>query len=133
MSPMHIEELGPDGKGAVDLKIWYDDPENEDPNFGQDGDIIDYDAKSEYPGGRDAWLAQMHTHLQTLKAQALERLGPGKVYEIRSKIPTDFGRSLGVAWYTIKAMQALELVDEKPYPGVYNELGGYFFMGRFKT
>jgi hypothetical protein len=123
----HIEEIAEEG-GITKLRIWYDDPENEDPMFGEDGEQIMHEGH-----GRDAWLAQMYHHLGKLKMQARAKLGAGKVYEIRAKIPTNFGMNVGVAWYTTKAMQALELVDEKPYPGVHNELGGYMFMGRMKT
>ena len=127
----HIEEVGEEG-GVTKLRIWYDDPETEDPSFGEIGEAISYEPEAG-KGSRDGWLAQMHTHVEMLKADAARKLGPGKVYELRAKIPTNFGRNLGVAWYSLKSMSVLELVDEKPYPGVHNELGGYMFMGRLRT
>jgi hypothetical protein len=125
----HVEQGPAEADGSVPLKVWYDDPEHEDPNYGQDGESLMYDGGP----GRDAWLAQMYHHLERLHMMARAKLGAGKVYEIRSKIPTNFGRNIGIAWYTVQAMQALDLVAEIPYPGEYCELGGYFFMGRFRS
>lgn len=81
----------------------------------------------------DAWLAGMADHLSALHAAAVAQLPSGTVYEIRSAIPTDFGRSVGVAWYHVPKMQQMELVAMKGYPGVLNELGGFVLMGRVRT
>ena len=126
------------GDGGV-ITVTYDTPE-EHPSYREDGQSIE-------TGDTGVVLKQL-TNLTPdlfwnfgvseiigkLHELAREKLGPGVVYEIRGKIPTNYGRSRGLAWYTSHWMQSdAEPPFEMPYPGKLNELGGYMIIGRFKT
>lgn len=55
---------------------------------------------------------------------------------MRGKIPTDYGRNKGLAWYSAGWMQSpmfKEPLGAISYPGRLNELGGYMILGVFKT
>jgi hypothetical protein len=121
--------------------VTYDTPE-ENPAYLEDGQCIETGAhwvvlKQLTDLTPDAfWNAGVHQVIARLHELAKEKLGPGRVYEIRGKIPTNYGRSRGLAWYTSHWMQ--EETETRPfeaidYPGRVNELGGDMFLGRFKT
>lgn len=132
----HLREI-PDGEGGAVLEMYYDSPE-EAPNYGEKGQAItirDNDlvveklmpmATEDFDRGAQFIIDRLHT-------LAKAELGSGVVYEIRGKIPNNYGRGRGLAWYTLASMQELEVTGPRAYPGLVNELGGYAFLGRFKT
>jgi len=125
------------------FNVWYDDPEKEDPNWGQQGQsfYMPYDFRF------------VEETITLIIEDAEKHLPPGTVFEIRGKQPpepdgvdTDFGRihmteqemndRWGVAWYHERAMHD----DPKPLmPRVpvrdaeYISLGGYLLIARLKT
>jgi hypothetical protein len=100
-----------DEKG--NFKVTYDTPE-EDPAYKQDGEAI-----------------EVSDVLDLLHAKAKARLSSGTVYEIRGR--EEHATKFGLAWYTVYEMQAWPLEAAIPYPGRHNPLGGYMYLGRFKT
>lgn len=73
--------------------------------------------------------AGIHRVEEFLHSRARRALPVGTAYEIRVKIPTDFGRNRGMAWYTSPEVRAQLPVEQTPYPGRVNYLGGYMSMG----
>ncbi len=65
-----------------------------------------------------------------LKKQANLILPPNIYYEIRSKVPSNFGRDKGIAWYHNGFMKKEIEILRKP---VFREWGGYYYHGTFKT
>lgn len=124
-----------DEKG--NFKVWYDTPD-ENPNYREDGEMIEL-AGSDITVGTLAKCSprefdgDAHNIIQRLHTMACEKLGAGTVYEIRAKIPTNYGRGRGLAWYTTHWLQTAPLEEALPYPGKINELGGYMYLGRFKV
>lgn len=132
----HIEEVD-DGQGGKNLRIWWDTPE-EDPSYGERGQAIaiqdlDLLVQKLMPMGTEEFDRSAPFIIDRLHKLAREELGSGALYEIRGKVPTNYGRGRGLAWYTSAAMQTLEVTGPRAYPGLYNELGGYSFLGRFRT
>jgi len=80
-----------------------------------------------------AWLRDMPKHLEQLHIWAREALPPGTVYEIRGRIPGDYGRTQGVAWYHEPEMADWEVTGPIPWPGEKTPLGGYMRLGTFRT
>ncbi len=124
-----------DEDGSV--RVSYDPPED-NPNFGECGGAIEN--SSECLSLRELGRASvseferdMPQHLEMLHEMARKKLPPGTVYELRGKIPSDYGRSRGVAWYHIDAMGDWPVTGAIPYPGTKNQLGGYMQLGTFRT
>lgn len=59
---------------------------------------------------------------------ARESLPPHTPFEIRRKLPNDYGTSHGVAWYYAPSMRS-----DTPKPLGFITAGGYFNHGRFMT
>jgi hypothetical protein len=134
----HIEEV-PDGKGGAVLKIWWDSPE-ENPSYGEKGQAItirdnDLVVEKLMPMGTEDFDRSAAHIIDRLHQLARAELGPGVIYEIRGKIPNNYGRGRGLAWYTCAWVQKEKdaLMGPISYPGELNELGGYMFLGRFCT
>jgi hypothetical protein len=140
MSAKYIDQ--PDGS----IRVEYDTPE-EDPSHREDGQAIEHEpVVTELDEGesftiqaftdshRKRWMRAIPHHVEELIRRAREKLKPGVIFEIRAKIPTDYGTRLGVAWYTNHDLQSGEPDPELlPYPGKMNELGGYCYMGRLRA
>jgi hypothetical protein len=125
----------PDKDGNI--TVLYDTPE-EDPSYREDGQCIEIDLDRQVIAtlcrtNCVEFDAQADQIIEKLHAMAAEKLAPGTIYEIRGKIPTDFGRGRGLAWYTSHWMQETEPTAAIPYPGKSNELGGYMYLGTFKA
>lgn len=82
---------------------------------------------------RKDWLADVEKHVEYLHARAKACLKRGSQYEIRSKIPTNYGINLGIAWYSNPSINTYPLCKAEAYPGTHNRLGGYGFMGVFRV
>ena len=129
----HIDPV-PDKEGYFNVR--YDDP-TEDPHFGEQAESV------ENCHSRERLVLREMPHCMAfekpeqivgfLMARAGEKLPPGTVFEIRAKIPSDYGRAQGLCWYTVAAMQSWPLEPYIPYPGRVIDLGGYLYLGRFKT
>jgi len=133
------EGIGPEGIPETNLKVWYDDPEHEDPNWGERGNAfpVAYDS----PGVENVIGWAIH--------EAEQKLPPGSVYEIRGKLKPSAGKSdysrrkwtkaqrtedWGVAWYFLPAMRDWPLMTRVPYTeGIESELGGYLIIARLRT
>jgi hypothetical protein len=119
------------------FRVTYDSPE-ENPNFGECGNSIDNEGghvtlKELGPASVEKFERDMPQHIEMLHQMAREKLPPGTVYDIRGKIPSDYGRSRGVAWYHVDAMKDWPVTGPIPYPGTLNGLGGYMQLGTFRT
>jgi hypothetical protein len=82
---------------------------------------------------KEEWIAAMPHHLDYLQSRARQCLPVGYHYDIRVKVPQYYGLNLGVAWYNNPSINKLPLVKPTPYPGILDETGGYFLMGRFRV
>lgn len=116
----------------------YDPPESA-PWYGELGEAICYgpDSRDEWKergiADRAAWVAAMPQHLTELHDRAKQALPPGTVHELRGKVPTNYGRDVGVAWYHLPEMKDWEVTGAVPWPGEFHRLGGYFKLGTFRT
>jgi len=68
---------------------------------------------------------------KVLLFDARKTMGKGVVIEIRMKIPSDFGRNNGIAWYTNNIIMSKR--PEKISKPVLNTFGGYIYCGRIRT
>jgi hypothetical protein len=64
--------------------------------------------------------------IQRLRQEADLRLPRGLYYEIRAKIPTDFGRDKGLAWYHAPGMYSEEPNLRIIPAGGYYRVGGFY-------
>lgn len=72
-----------------------------------------------------------HEVREFLHADAEQSLKPGQRYELRRKIPDNYGRSHGMAWYRNAAMDKRDEWGRVP---IKPELaGGYYLVGEFTT
>jgi len=119
------------------VQVSYDSPED-NPNFGECGNAIENvnERVTLLELGRasiDKFERDMPRHIEMLHEMARKKLPPGTVYDLRAKIPSDYGRNRGVAWYHVAAMKDWPVTGAIPYPGTRNELGGYMQLGTFRT
>lgn len=87
--------------------------------------FLTFDATKEYGEaipytGKYSDLSEASRVIQLLKKSASDRLPKGLYYEIRLKVPQDFGRDKGVAWYSKPCLQA---VNDRDFYFVY---GGFY-------
>lgn len=74
---------------------------------------------------------QIEQMIQDVIRDAEHTLRDGTVFEVRGKIPSDYGRDCGVAWYHTDEIQELPLVALKRYEDAeYKPLGGFMFLAR---
>jgi len=66
-----------------------------------------------------------------LKADAALHLKPSQRFEVRRKIPDNFGRTHGMAWYRNDAMEKRESWGRVPSKPEY--VNGYYLVGEFVT
>jgi hypothetical protein len=117
--------------------VTYDTPED-NPAYLEDGECIEINdgrlvsAVLEPIGPRE-FDAQADQIILRLHAMAAAKLEAGTIYEIRGKIPSNYGRGRGLAWYTNHWLQETPPAGAVPYPGRCNELGGYMYLGTFKA
>jgi hypothetical protein len=69
--------------------------------------------------------------IEYLHADAERHLQPDTRYEIRRRIPANYGRSHGMAWYRNKAMDKREKWGFRPE--FEQDRPGYRFIGEFTT
>lgn len=108
------------------IRVTYDPPES-DPRYGEAGDVIERDCP------KAQWLADLPEHIEALHQRARASLPAETVYELRGKVTANHGLGHGIAWYHIDAMKDREVTGAIPWPGKFNELGGYYLLGTFRT
>jgi len=69
--------------------------------------------------------------IEYLHADAARHLPPNTRYEIRKRVPGNFGRSRGMAWYRNKAMDKRERWDF--LPEFAQDRQGHCLIGEFTT
>ncbi len=69
--------------------------------------------------------------MNTLISDAKTILPPGTIYELRMKVPTDFG-TRGVAWYYGPTIPK-RLVDYSKNPKIEKTYGHYYLVGRYRA
>ena len=71
--------------------------------------------------------------VKTLKKDAKDWLPKGTKYELRIKIPTNFGRDRGIAWYTNGRVTREKFNADYHRNPELDRLGGYFLLERNTT
>ena len=95
----------------------------------------DFDRNKEYgnsismTGAGKYTKDQIITALKILIPDARKILPRGVFYEIRAKIPSDYGRSTGFAWYYNRFLPQKKMFYRKPHLEV---MGGYLLIARLK-
>lgn len=146
--PQHIETVQ-HGDREASFRIWYDDPEKEDPLFGQCGLSV----ACRFDIEPAALKRVIH---RALLPDAYRVLKPGTIFEIRGKskpiagrlsyrrgmpgLPANEVANWGIAWYHLPSMhnssevarQALwEFEDHRTLED--NPLGGYLMLALMRT
>lgn len=68
-----------------------------------------------------------------LIADAGRSLKPRSRFELRRKIPENYGRTHGMAWYRNDAMDKAETWGNVPATPSYAAAGGYYLVGEYTT
>ena len=71
--------------------------------------------------------------MEQLRGDIIKYLPPGTKYEIRAKIPTDFGRSKALSWYYHPRMASLPIMEPSTKIEKFDDFRGYAILGRFRA